>query len=55
LGDLRRRFNEDSVSERREERFARRSESEDFEEEVGRGTFDGEAVDSDGRLPFCLF
>ena len=43
-------FNDDSVSERREESASRLSGREEVEEDEGRGTFDGDAAGSEGGL-----
>ena len=56
MEELRRTFNEDSVSERRDERVVRRSLREEDEVEVaGSGVFEGDGADSGVLLPSNLF
>lgn len=47
-------FNDDSVSERREESASRRSGREEVDDDEGRGTFDGDAAGSEGSLTLDL-
>ena len=47
-------FNEDSVSERRDERVVRSSGREEFDDDGGSGTFEGETAGSDASSSFDL-
>ena len=55
MEDSRRRFNEDSVSERRDDRVERMSERDDVDEGGGKRTVDSEGPACGGLLPFILF
>jgi hypothetical protein len=55
MGDSRRKFNEDSVSERRDERVESMSAREVEFDGGGRGTLEGEGAGSGGGLAFFVF